>query len=113
MYYQSTTYVQYKLILSVVVCSTFMLMHVIACCCMLMHVRWKSSIVTTDSHTGEAGAAERQFEIRPEPVEGVTYYGPLEKYERKNLPHNMETSQDSIGISSLYENEREKAKPDD
>jgi hypothetical protein len=73
-------------------------------------LRWKSSIVTTGSHAGEAGVAERQFEIRPEPVEGVTYYRPLEEYERKNLPHNMEASQDSVGVTG---DEGRETKPDD
>jgi hypothetical protein len=61
-------------------------------------VRWKSSVVTTVSHAGEAGAAEKSFKVRPEPVEGVTYNGPLEKYERKNLPHKMEDARSSIGV---------------
>jgi Reverse transcriptase (RNA-dependent DNA polymerase). len=73
-------------------------------------VRWKSSIVTAVSHAGRAGASEKLFEVRPEPVEGVVYNGPLEKYDRRNLPHNMEASEDSIDVLG---NEEDGAKPDD
>ena len=38
------------------------------------------------------------FKIRTEPVEGVVYIAPLEKYDRKNLPHKIEGSEDSIEI---------------
>jgi hypothetical protein len=72
--------------------------------------RWKSSIVTAVSHAGRAGASEKLFEVRPEPVEGVVYNGPLEKYDRRNLPHNMEASEDSIDVLG---NEEDGAKPDD
>ena len=60
-------------------------------------VRWKSSIVTAVSPTGEAGVTEKTFKVRPEPVEGVTYNSPIEKYDRKNVPHNLEDAEDSIG----------------
>jgi hypothetical protein len=72
--------------------------------------RWKNSIVTAVSHTGRAGASEKLFEVRPEPVEGVVYNGPLERTDGENLPHNMEASGDSIGVSG---NEEDGAKPDD
>jgi Reverse transcriptase (RNA-dependent DNA polymerase). len=73
-------------------------------------VRWKNSIVTAVSHAGGAGASEKLFEVRPEPVEGVVYNGPLERTDGENLPHNMEASGDSIDVSG---NEEEEAKPDD
>jgi hypothetical protein len=75
-------------------------------------VRWKSSIVTAVSHAGRAGALEKLFEVRPEPIEGVVYNGPslVEWTDRENLPHNMEASGDGIGVSRNEENE---AKPDD
>jgi hypothetical protein len=72
--------------------------------------RWKNSIVTAVSHAGGAGASEKLFEVRPEPVEGVVYNGPLERTDGENLPHNMEASGDSIDVSG---NEEEEAKPDD
>jgi len=60
--------------------------------------RWNNSIVTAVSPTGEAGVTEKTFKVRPEPVEGVKYNGPLEKYERKNLPHKVEDARSSIGV---------------
>jgi hypothetical protein len=40
---------------------------------------------------------EKTFKVRPEPVEGVTYNSPIEKYDRKNVPHILEDAEDSIG----------------
>ena len=41
---------------------------------------------------------EKTFKVRPEPVEGVEYNGPIEKHERKNIPHILEEDEDSIGV---------------
>jgi len=72
--------------------------------------RWKNSIVTADSRAPRADMLERVFEIRPEPVNRVSYNGPLEKYERGNVPHKREECDGSTGISGP---EGKTAKPND
>jgi hypothetical protein len=57
-------------------------------------VRWNNSIVTATSSSERADATDKTFKVRPEPVEGVTYNGPIEARHGKNLPHNLERAKD-------------------
>jgi hypothetical protein len=61
---------------------------------LLLEQRWNNSIVTATSSSERADATDRTFKVRPEPVEGVTYNGPIEARHGKNLPHNLERAKD-------------------
>jgi hypothetical protein len=63
-------------------------------------VRWNNSIVTATSLSEGAGLAGKAFKVRPEPVEGVTYDGPVVARHGKNLPHKLEQAKEGDDATS-------------
>jgi hypothetical protein len=73
-------------------------------------VRWNNSTVTASSHTDSPTATAGtggKFRVSPEPVDGVTYGGPVEKLNRKDYRHKMKytsnssTRNESLGKSKI------------